>query len=333
MNRRRAVVATVGALAVVVLAAVGWFLYQAYPLGRPGSPVTVTVNSGDSIAVVAGRLQTEGVIGSAFAFRLETLVLGGLVVHPGEYTLDRHSSFSAVRAILSAPSVDVVPGLTLHEVALQVASIEGSGYAEQFLAAATTAAATSPFRPAGRLEGLIAPGWYQVPAGTTPRELLDEMTTRFTSVAASLGLTPTTRVHGLDAYHLIIAASIVEKEGYLVRNMANVARVIYNRLDVGMRLQMDSTVLYPLGMDGGTVTPAMLTVPSPYNTYLNAGLTPTPICTVSTSALTAVLHPTSTPASRHWIYFTLVKKDGTMAFSDTSAEQLANERLAASRGI
>ena len=111
--------------------------------------------------------------------------------------------------------------------------------------------------------------------------------------------------------------------------MPKVARVIFNRLKRGGSLQMDSTVLYYLGKDGGRVTPTMLKYKTPYNTYLNAGLTPTPICVVSLAALKAVMNP---PAG-NWLYFTLVSKDGTEAFANTFAEQLANERLAATRGI
>ena len=94
-------------------------------------------------------------------------------------------------------------------------------------------------------------------------------------------------------------------------------------------MQMDSTILYALQRDGGRVTPSMLATTSPYNSYLNAGLTPTPICVVSTDALRAMLNPPPGP----WLYFVLVSKDGTMAFAATFAEQLANERLAAARGV
>ena len=155
------------------------------------------------------------------------------------------------------------------------------------------------------------------------------MTKRFVKQAASVGLTPSTTYQGLNAYQLVIAASIVEKEGYYPVNMPKVARVIYNRLARGGPLQMDATVLYYLGKDGGTVTPAMLQTQEPYNTYLNTGLTPTPICAVSTIAMRATLHP---PAGS-WLYFTLINEDGQMAFSTTFAQQLQEERLAESRGI
>ena len=136
-------------------------------------------------------------------------------------------------------------------------------------------------------------------------------------------------LHGLSAYELVIGASIVEKEGYYSVNMPKVGRVILNRLARGGGLQMDATILYYYGADGGRVTASMLKTQSPYNTYLHAGLTPTPICTPSVTALSAMVDP----PQGSWLYFTLVQKDGTMAFSTSFAEQLANERLAAERGI
>jgi UPF0755 protein len=122
---------------------------------------------------------------------------------------------------------------------------------------------------------------------------------------------------------------VVEKEGYIPKNMPDVARVIYNRLAVGMPLQMDSTVLYALGRDGGPVTPQDEQIPSPYNSYLNVGLPPTPICVSSHDALAAAAHPPPGP----WIYFELVDKNGTEAFSVTYAQQLANEALSQARGL
>ena len=155
------------------------------------------------------------------------------------------------------------------------------------------------------------------------------MVARFNQDARSVGLLASSSRAGLDSYQLITAASVVEKEGYLVKNMPQVATVIYNRLAKGMPLQMDSTVLYALGQDGGTVTAQDLKYQSPYNSYLHTGLPPTPICVSSRSALSAVMNP---PAGS-WLYFTLVSKDGTLAFSTTFQEQLQNEALAASRGL
>ncbi len=97
----------------------------------------------------------------------------------------------------------------------------------------------------------------------------------------------------MTPYQVITVASITEKEGYYTFNMPKVARVIYNRLAQGTALQMDSTVLYAIGQDGGPVTSEDLKIQSPYNTYLNKGLTPTPICMPSVTALKSRPQPSA----------------------------------------
>jgi len=321
------------ALVAVVVVAVAWFALQVDPIfSSRGKEVVITVHPGESVSSIAQELHAKGVIASPLAFRLEDLV-SKIVVRAGSYELRQRSSFSAVRAILgSAPNVNVVtasPGLTLHEIVLNVAADEGNRYAEELQKDLTGAVTPSTFSSGSSLEGLIGAGTYVLKPGTSAAVLAREMVTRFERQAASVGLTTSTTRQGLNAYQLITAASIVEKEGYYPRNMPKVARVIFNRLARGGPLQMDATVLYSFGQDGGTVTHAMEETPSPYNTYLNVGLTPTPICIVSTIALRAVLHAPSGP----WLYFTVIDKSGDEAFSTTFAEQLKNEALAASRGV
>jgi UPF0755 protein len=323
----------ISAVVAIVLAAGLWFAWQVHPLSGAGKDVIVTVHNGESLSTIAGELHTKGVIASPFAFRIDTALFGAPSPQAGSYQLRQNSSFSAVKSILNQPpNVEVVtvsPGLTLNEVAQSIATDAGNTFANSFIQDATSLAANSAFHPNGSLEGLIGPGTYLLTSSDTPMSFAQEMVNRFDKKAASLGLTPSTTVNGLSAYQLIIAASIVEKEGYYPVNMPQVARVIFNRLQRGGPLQMDATVLYYLHMDGGTVTPAMLQTQEPYNTYLNVGLTPTPICTISRFSINAVLHaPKGT-----WLYFTLINKDGQEAFSTTFAQQLRNEAKAKSRGI
>jgi UPF0755 protein len=226
-------------------------------------------------------------------------------------------------------TLDVRPGYTVAEVANQLGAAPGD-IATSFVKVSHTV--PSPFQPAGNhsLEGLLGTGDYQVTADETAKELLTTMVDRFDRQAAAAGLNAKTATKlDMTEYQVIIAASIVEKEGYYDKNMGKVARVIVNRLAQGMALAMTSTVLYSLGQDGGTVTAHDRHLDTPYNTYVHTGLTPTPICFPSMAALRAALDPTPGP----WLYFTLVDKDGTMAFSTTYTQQLANERLAASRGL
>ena len=325
----------VAGLVIVIVIMVTWFALQVDPIFHgKGKNVIVTVSAGESLSTVANALHAKGVIASTLAFSIDTALFGSYQVAQGSYEIAQGSSFSHVRSIFNAPpnviAVDVLAGQTLHEVAVNlIANGESNSFGDKFVAVATASVTPSPFHSSGLLEGLIGTGLYIIKPGESPAQLAATMAKRFVEQAASVGLTPSTTMQGLNAYQLVIAASMVEKEGYYPVNMPKVARVIYNRLARGGPLQMDATVLYYLGMDGGTVTPTMLQTQEPYNTYLNTGLTPTPICAVSTIAMRATLHP---PVGT-WLYFTLINEDGQMAFSTTFAQQLKEEKLAESRGI
>jgi UPF0755 protein len=336
VRRRRRIVAVVGgSVLVLILTFTLWYELEANALGPPGKQVVVTVEEGESFGSVISSLSAHGIIGSSLAFQISDVFHGTPTVEPGSYALHQNQTFGEVRALLAAgPNiypVDVRPGLTLSEVGAQVDSIPGhkSG---GFEATAASGAVHSVFSPPGSddLEGMLGTGEYLVLPGETDLTIVRDMVDRFDRDAGAQGLTTASAAAlGYSPYQVVTVASIVEKEGYYTFNMPDVARVIYNRLARSMPLQMDSTVLYALGQDGGPVTPHDLQIQSPYNTYLTDGLTPTPICMPSLSALDAALRPP--PGS--WLYFVLVQKNGVMAFSDTYAEQVANEQLAKSRGL
>jgi UPF0755 protein len=320
---------------VALVAVAAWYEVEANPSGPPGRGVVVTVADGESTGSVVQHLASAGVIGSALAFRVGELFGGTPVVEPGSYLFHAHQSFSAVRAVMAGGpdvfTVDVLAGYTLSEVAARVDELPGR-QPGAFAAAAHSGAVRSPWAPPGttNLEGLLGTGEYLVLPGESDTTLLAAMVRRFDVTAAAAGLTTQSAAAlGQTPYQVITVASIVQKEGYYPKNMGPVARVIYNRVAHGTPLQMDSTVLYSLGQDGGTVTPHDLTLPTPYNTYLHQGLTPTPICMPSLAALRAAVSPP--PGA--WLFFVVVDQDGTEAFSDTYAGQLANEGLAARRGL
>jgi UPF0755 protein len=334
-RRRRILLGVGGGLLVVILAFVLWYELEAHALGSPGPQVVVTVHQGESTSSVIDALSQQHVIGSSLAFQVSEVFHGTPTVLPGSYAMHQNLAFSEVRTLLAAgPNiypVDVRPGFTFSEVAEQVDSVPGhseGGFAKTEASGAvhSTIAATDP----NNLEGMLGTGTYLVLPGESDTTILTDMVQRFDHDSAAAGLTSASATAlGMTPYQVLIAASIVEKEGYIPVNMPDTARVIYNRLAQGTPLQMDSTVLYALGQDGGPVTAQDLKIQSPYNTYLNNGLTPTPICMPSMDALQAAVHPP--PGA--WLYFVLVNKNGTMAFSDTYAEQLANEQLAKSRGL
>ena len=334
-QRRRRLIAVLGVVLLLVVGVVAWYEVEANPLGGPGAAVIITVRPGEAADTVLADLARHGVIGSSLAFRLGDLVLGAPAMQPGRYLLHQNQSFGAVRARLDAGpnvfAVSVTPGMTLREVAARVDGLPGYTGAG-FLKAATAGTVRSAFGASGgtSLEGLLGTGTYQILPGESDTTLLGQMVARFDRQASSAGLTQASaQALGLTAAQVVTVASVVEKEGWYEKNLGPVARVIYNRLARGMKLQMDTTVLYALGRDGGTVTAADLKVASPYNTYLHAGLPPGPIGVPSVAAMRAAVSP---PAGG-WLYFVVVQKDGTEAFSDTYAGQLANEAVARSRGV
>jgi UPF0755 protein len=330
------IAAVVVILAGIVLIVGGdvWVQHEASPSGTPGTQVIITVPAGAGVSSTGSVLAAKDVIGSSFAFRLWSQFNTVPGVQAGTYAFEEHSSFDAVRQVLATgPNVFplvVPPGFTVSELAERVGQLPGHD-ASTFLHVATSGEVTSPWQPAGvtSLEGLLATGTYTVVPGETDRQLLEKMVGRFDTLAASVGLEAGATRLGYTPYQVVTVASIVEKEGVLTKNMGPVSRVVYNRLARDMPLQMDSTVLYALGRDGGAVTAADLRTDSPYNTYLHKGLPPTPTCFPSQDALEAALNP---PAGA-WLYFVVVQQDGTEAFSDTFAGQQANEALAGQRGL
>jgi len=322
-------------LVVLFVGVVGLYETSSHGFGGPGDNVTVQVTSGESFTSVAAALASKGVMSNDLSWKVYNAIHGTPTVQPGFYTIAQNSTFGAVHTLLATgPNTQalVVPsGFTISEIVTRLEGVAGTTFATSFNTTLRSGSITSPFEPSGSkdLEGLVAPGTYLLPPNISPTALVQEMVNRFVTMAKSAGLTPSSMKHSLNAYQLVTVASIVEKEGYLNRNMNRVATVIYNRLDAGMPLQMDATVLYALGQDGGPVTRATQAVKSPYNTYLNHGLPPTPICTTSQAALDATMNP----ATGSWLYFTVVDKTGTEAFSNTFDEQLANEKIAAKNGL
>ncbi len=334
-RRRRIAVFSILGLLLVILAVGGWYELQADPLGKPNGTVVINVSKGEPSASVVSTLLDKGVVSSSLAYHFYLFFHQLPDVQPGGYSLQRNMSFGQVdRSLSGGPTVGqlaVPAGLTLRELSDRVGQLPGLD-AKRFETAVQSGKVRSPWQPAGStsLEGLVAPGTYAVLPGESEQQLLRQMVDRFNSQAAKMGVTPKQAAKlGLTPSQLITVASIVQKEGYIQSNMPKVARVIYNRLAQGMPLQMDSTVLYSLGRDGGPVTQQDEQINTPYNTYLHSGLPPTPVSFPSTAALEAAAHPP--PGT--WLYFVVMDKHGDEAFTSSFQQQQANEALASSRGL
>ncbi|MFM7528077.1 MAG: endolytic transglycosylase MltG [Nodosilinea sp.] len=178
-----------------------------------------------------------------------------------------------------------------------------------------------PWLPQGipHLEGFLFPDTYQLPAaGITAEGVRDMMLSQFESIALPLYQQGKTNLSLLD---WVTLSSIVEKEAVVPEERGVIAGVFTNRLKQNMPLGADPTVEYGLGITQTPEKPltwAQVGTPSPYNTYINPGLPPTPIASPSRASLLATL----VPASTDYLFF-VARYDGTHVFSRTLQEHEA----------
>jgi uncharacterized YceG family protein len=164
----------------------------------------------------------------------------------------------------------------------------------------------------GKVEGYLFPATYTIQPNETALQILQAMVQRYNVEAQQINISSAAHGVGLSSEQLITEASMVQAEGGVVSDYPKIARVIINRLHIGMKLQFDSVLLYGLNAYAINVTQAQINTPGPYNDFQHAGLPPGPICNPGNSAIQAVLHP----QPGDWLYF-LTKTGGASEFSAT----------------
>jgi UPF0755 protein len=313
---------------LLVAAAAWWVQKNVSPPGAEGQEVTVTVAKGMSTSDIADLLQREGVITNASVFRYYAKLNGGGTFEAGDYTLHKKQDMSKVLDVLQAGAkvdlgtrLTIPEGLTVAQVADLVGRLPGRS-ADKFKAAAASGAVKSQFQPAGStsLEGFLLPETYFIQANDDETKILQRMVGAFDSAATQLGLGDASAKLGVTPYQAVIVASLVEREARVAEDRGKVARVVYNRLERKMPLQIDATVLYAIEQKTGerktSVLERDLEIASPYNTYKIPGLPPGPIANPGRASLEAAVAPTPGP----WIYYVLADASGQHAFTDSGAE-------------
>jgi UPF0755 protein len=168
-------------------------------------------------------------------------------------------------------------------------------------------------------EGFLFPATYELQENQNARQVLARLVNRWDEAAAAVDLPAAARRNGISPYEALIIASLVQAEGH-PGDFDKVARVIYNRLDpdtwagtYGL-LQLDATINYALGKsDINLTTDELQNTKSPYNTYRNPGLPPTPINSPGQAAMQAAVNPADGP----WLYYVTVNPDtGETKFTD-----------------
>jgi UPF0755 protein len=179
-----------------------------------------------------------------------------------------------------------------------------------------------------RLEGLIAPGTWNIDPSASPQKILSSLIGTSAAQYAQRGLLDTAQTMNMSPYQILTVASLVQRESK-PQDFSKVARVIYNRLMERRTLEFDSTVNYPLDRQEVATTDADRAQNTPWNTYVRPGLPATPICSPGQPALAAAEHP----VPGDWLYFVTIDMKGTTLFTRDYQQHLANIELAKHNGV
>jgi UPF0755 protein len=302
---------------------------------EPEESARVQVVKGDTLSDVAAKLETAGVIESAFVFELQARYEGyGTEIKTGRYTFQPGEDSSKILHQLTvgraAPTITLtVPeGLTIEETAGTVASdsrVQASAFEK---AARRTDYGYAFLDNPGveTTEGYLFPAKYDFEKGVTATQIVDRLLGQYLLETQNLDVTEAKGRLGLTEHQLVTVASLIEKEAATPGEKPLIASVIYNRMRKDSPLQIDATIQYALKRPKTNLSLADLKVDSPYNTYENKGLPPGPICSPGRESLQAALDPADT----NYLYYVL-EANGKKHYFTNNYEDFLREKEKAGR--
>lgn len=313
-------------LVLLMLVGAGAYLTHSYraflqrPLTPPGGTLVYTVEPGASIDSIARDLAARGVLHQPLWWRVYGRLSGEASrIQAGEYRISAGTTPRELLADMVAGRVvhytlTLIEGWTFHEM---LAAVEADPELQHTLKGLDDATIMARLgHPGQNPEGRFFPDTYQFPAHATDLSLLARA---YRAMQRHLAAVWAKRQPGLpltDPYQALILASMIEKETGRSDERRKVAGVFIRRLERGMRLQSDPTVIYGLGKAfDGNLHRAQLHEDQPYNTYTRSGLPPTPIALPGLASLRAAVDP----AAGNALYF-VATGHGSHVFSHTLAE-------------
>lgn len=324
---KRTALAAVAAIAVIGILAVGVFAlvdrirgpqYEDY-VGSGSGEAVVEVISGNTLTDIGRTLELQGVVKDYRKFaQVSASNKEATSIAPGFYALRKQMSASEALSLMLDPASRLVNRVVIPEGTRLTRIMEilgGTLKAEPDVVAAAVKQIALP-EYAKSVEGYLFPATYDLAPNETASQALATFVKRFTQAAAKVDLVTRAAQVGLSPHEVVTIASIIEAE-VAPKDFGKASRVIYNRLERGMKLQMDSTVNYSLGGSKLMFTNDQLKTNSPYNTYVINGLPPSPIGSPGEAALEAAL----SPEPGDWLWFVSVDPDsGITKFASTESE-------------
>ena len=341
------------AASVLLLGSLGWWAIRVLnPSGDPGVAINFTVNEGDTVSSVATRLESAGIIGNAMIFRWYASTKGSVALTPGYYALKPKDNAGSLIEALSTPpdqtfiSVTFPEGMTVAQMGKRLSEKMTFMSVEDFATAANSPDTESVLRPKSvtSLEGLLFPDTYQISGDDTEARVVARLVSMMERVTRQVDLTAGAKARGFSPYEILIIASLIEREAKVPTDRSKIAQVIYNRLAKKMKLEIDASVKY--GQDPAMTWTEMKTTDTAYNTYINAGLPPTPIANPGKASIQAALAPFGAPPATdpacsglavgvkcEYLYYVLADAAGGHVFATTYDQHLLNVEKSKAAGL
>ena len=312
-----------GALVILMLGAyLAWFAPESY---RAEDKILFTVERGETAADIIANLSAQEFIRSPFGARIAFALTGTRAIQPGTYNVSPRMDVWQIAYIIArnrtATVKTTIPeGYTIQQIGALLAKQDIVG-ADDFRLVVSNFPPDFDWlvgRSDNSLEGYLFPDTSNLNRGTPARELVLTVLDNFRSRIATVDAQVESSKYTL--HQILTLASLVEKEARTDEDRKLIAGVLINRLNKGMRLDVDATVRYITGNWTDPITNADLNINSPYNTRKVTGLPPGPICNPGLAAIKAVLSPTSSG----YLYY-LHGPDGNTYYAKTLGQHNANK--------
>ncbi len=291
-----------------------YFVTIAPPLNFPSASL-LKIKEGTSVSQLAEELKSKNIIHSTTLFKAAVRAYGNDHIVAGEYFFPGAQSVLTVARRISRGDHDLVPirvtfaeGATAKQMSETLAKRLPDFDAETFLAIA------QPH------EGMLYPDTYFFMPGEEPELVVTALQNNFKIHVADIELQNAIAKFGKPLSEVLVMASLLEKEAATLKDRQLIAGLLWHRIDIGMKLQVDAVFPYIIGVNTFDLTKADLATTSPYNTYVNKGLPPGPIANPSVSSILAAVTPVKTKS-----VFYLSDMQGNLHFCETYKCQLANQ--------